>query len=134
MEFKHIAQINLTCKQFIQNESAEKLLHFLAIITSIYIVAQLTGGILANSLAIIADSGHVLTDLASFLISIYMMRIAKIPGLIYHTLIIMLTNNSARGQFSYGYLRAEFIGALFSIFIIWTITVKRIIKKIKQYL
>ncbi|KAL3103121.1 hypothetical protein niasHS_002307 [Heterodera schachtii] len=95
-----------------EKRSPERVLWLVVVISALHITAQLVGGVLANSLSIIADSGHILTDLVSFLISIFMIRISVV--------------NSNR-RFTFGYLRAEFIGALASIFIIWTITILMIV-------
>lgn len=42
-------------------------------------VAEVVGGVLSNSLALLADSGHVLTDLASLVLSMVAMRLAELP-------------------------------------------------------
>uniref|UniRef100_A0A183BKL3 Zinc transporter 2 n=1 Tax=Globodera pallida TaxID=36090 RepID=A0A183BKL3_GLOPA len=95
-----------------EEKSAEWMLWVVASISALHITVQLTGGVLANSLSIIADSGHILTDLLSFLISVFMIRISVVKS---------------NRRYTFGYLRAEFIGAMASIFIIWTITILMVV-------
>ena len=43
----------------------------------VYMVAELIGGILTNSLALIADAGHMLSDAAAFGISLFAIWVAQ---------------------------------------------------------
>src|SRR5205085_4788941 len=70
-------------------------------------VAEAVGGILSNSLAIATDAAHLLTDLASFLISLFSIFLASRP---------------ASKKFNFGWYRAEVVGALTSVLLIWVIT------------
>ena len=58
-------------------------------------------------LAILTDAAHLLSDLASFLISLAA---------------LYLSSRSPTSQLSYGFHRAEILGALISVLIIWLIT------------
>jgi cobalt-zinc-cadmium efflux system protein len=62
-----------------------------------FLVVEVVGGILTHSLALLADAGHMLTDVASLLIAIYAQRLALKPATPSH---------------SFGLLRAEVMGAL----------------------
>jgi zinc transporter 2 len=83
-------------------------------------LCKCAGGYLANSLAIMTDAGHLLSDLLSFLISLAALHLAQRP---------------ATARLSFGYHRAglhfllffctfiaEVLGAVVSIFIIWILT------------
>ena len=70
-------------------------------------IAEAVGGILANSLAIATDAAHLLTDFASFMISLFSIWLASRP---------------ASKKFSFGWYRAEVIGALTSVLLIWVVT------------
>lgn len=70
-------------------------------------VAEAIGGILANSLAIASDAAHLLTDFASFMISLFSIWVASRP---------------ATKNMSFGWYRAEVIGALSSVLLIWVVT------------
>uniref|UniRef100_A0A7E4V6P9 ZT_dimer domain-containing protein n=1 Tax=Panagrellus redivivus TaxID=6233 RepID=A0A7E4V6P9_PANRE len=86
---------------------ALKTLIFVSILTIFFIVIELTGGIIAHSLAIMTDAFHMISDLASFLISI---------------MAITLARRSPNSRYSFGYQRAEVIGALASIILVWILT------------
>ena len=69
---------------------------------------EFIGGYIAGSLAVMTDAAHLLSDLAGFLISMFSLFIASRP---------------ANKSLTYGFHRAEVIGALASILIIWVLTV-----------
>jgi cobalt-zinc-cadmium efflux system protein len=64
-----------------------------------YFIAELAGGFYANSLALISDAVHMLTDIASICLALITLWIASRPA----------TRNK-----TYGYVRAEILGALFN--------------------
>jgi zinc transporter 2 len=65
------------------------------------------GGYMANSLAIATDAAHLLTDFASFMISLFAIWVASRP---------------ATKRMSFGWHRAEVIGATISVLMIWVVT------------
>ncbi|KAM7352070.1 solute carrier family 30 member 3 isoform 1-T1 [Cochliomyia hominivorax] len=72
-----------------------------------FMICEIVGGILSNSLAIATDAAHLLTDFASFMISLFAIWIAGRPS---------------TQRMSFGWYRAEVIGALASVVMIWFIT------------
>ncbi len=62
-----------------------------------YMVAEVVGGLLANSLALLADAGHMLSDAASLGLALAAMWIARRPRTASHT---------------FGFHRAEILAAL----------------------
>ena len=60
-------------------------------------IAQIVGGLLSGSLSLIADALHNLSDAGAILIAIFARRIG---------------NRTANKTMTYGYKRAEIIGAL----------------------
>jgi cation diffusion facilitator family transporter len=89
-----------------QDLAIKKMLKITAICTG-FLVAELVGGIISNSMAIISDAAHLLSDLSGFVISILALYVArKKPNKIY----------------TFGYYRAEVIGALVSVITIWFLT------------
>ena len=68
-----------------------KLLQKFASLVSYDVVLVFVGGVLAGSLAIISDAAHLLTDFASFMISL---------------LALMLATRSPSKKFSFGWYRA----------------------------
>lgn len=86
---------------------ARRQLIIACILCLIFMIGELTGGILANSLAIATDAAHLLTDFASFLISLFS---------------ILLASRPPTKRMSFGWYRAEVMGALLSVLLIWVIT------------
>jgi cobalt-zinc-cadmium efflux system protein len=66
-------------------------------ITGSWFVIEMAGGIYSNSLALLADAAHMLTDLAALGLSLFALKISSRP---------------ANHQMTYGYLRAEILAAL----------------------
>ena len=66
-------------------------------ITAAFMVAEVVGGVLSNSLALLADAGHMFTDVAALALSLVAMRLAQRPPSPTKT---------------YGYVRLEILAAL----------------------
>ena len=69
--------------------------------------AEVVGGVLSNSLAIATDAAHLLTDFASFMISLFAIWMAARPK---------------SQKMSFGWHRAEVLGAIVSVLMIWVVT------------
>ncbi|KAH7947030.1 hypothetical protein HPB52_007427 [Rhipicephalus sanguineus] len=87
--------------------SARRRLICASILCLTFMLFELIGGILANSLAIATDAAHLLTDFASFMISLFSLWMGARP---------------ATKRLSFGWYRAEVIGALTSVIMIWAVT------------
>ncbi|OMP11776.1 Cation efflux protein [Corchorus capsularis] len=70
----------------------------------IFMSVEVVGGIKANSLAILTDAAHLLSDVAAFAISLFSLWAA---------------GWEANPRQSYGFFRVEILGALVSIQLIW---------------
>jgi cobalt-zinc-cadmium efflux system protein len=77
-------------------------------ITVLFFAAELIGGYYANSLALMTDAVHVLTDVAALCLSLLALWISTRP---------------ASGAKTFGYLRAEILGALFNGLLLWVLVV-----------
>ncbi|MCC6928703.1 MAG: cation transporter [Gemmatimonadaceae bacterium] len=66
-------------------------------LTFLFLVAEVVGGFLANSLALLADAGHMLTDVAALALSLFVAWFSRQP---------------AAPEKTYGYLRWEILAAL----------------------
>lgn len=66
-------------------------------ITMLYMVAEIAGGIISGSLALLADAGHMATDNAALILALWASRRAKAPASAEHT---------------YGYRRYKILAAL----------------------
>ncbi len=61
-----------------------------------FMVVEVVVGIIASSLVLIADAGHMLTDAGAIMLALVAMRLAEKP---------------ARGRFTFGFKRAEILSA-----------------------
>lgn len=66
-------------------------------LVTVYMVAEVVGGLLTNSLALLADAGHMLSDAAALALSLVALWLAQRPATSTHT---------------YGYYRTEVLAAL----------------------
>ena len=51
-----------------------------AVLTGLFMVAEVAGGLISGSLALIADAGHMLTDFAALGLGWFGFRLARKPG------------------------------------------------------
>uniref|UniRef100_A0A914QIR7 Cation efflux protein transmembrane domain-containing protein n=1 Tax=Panagrolaimus davidi TaxID=227884 RepID=A0A914QIR7_9BILA len=89
------------------NSKAKKVLWISIMMCLGFMIAEVIGGIWAQSLAIITDAAHLLTDFASMMISLFSLYIASRPP---------------SQRMSFGWHRAEVVGAFLSVFLIWVVT------------
>jgi cobalt-zinc-cadmium efflux system protein len=75
-------------------------------LSCIYFFAELIGGFLTNSLALLSDAGHMLSDIGALTLSLCAFRIAKRPATVSST---------------FGYHRVEILAALFNGLTLWLI-------------
>uniref|UniRef100_A0A6A7FY60 Zinc transporter 2-like isoform X2 n=2 Tax=Hirondellea gigas TaxID=1518452 RepID=A0A6A7FY60_9CRUS len=78
-----------------------------SVLTLLFMITEIVGGYLANSIAIMSDAAHMFSDLTSFIVSLTAISLAMRP---------------ASRQMNFGYHRAEVLGALISVLMIWVIT------------
>ena len=75
-------------------------------ITSVYFVVEVAGGILTNSLALLSDAGHMLSDIAALGLSLFAFQISRRP---------------ATPKRTFGYHRFEIVAALVNGLVLWLI-------------
>jgi len=80
----------------ISREILEKEFRIFVILSASILALELTGALLTNSLALLSDSFHVLTDLISLFLAYFSIRLAR---------------RGANRRFTFGYYRAEIISA-----------------------
>ncbi|XP_073748773.1 proton-coupled zinc antiporter SLC30A8 [Callorhinus ursinus] len=73
----------------------------------VFMIAEVVGGHIAGSLAVITDAAHLLIDLTSFLLSLFSLWLSSKPP---------------SKQLTFGWHRAEILGALLSILCVWVVT------------
>ncbi|KZV47076.1 metal tolerance protein B [Dorcoceras hygrometricum] len=91
----------------------------LTILYTIVMIVEIFGGMKANSLAILTDAAHLLSDIAGFSISIFT---------------VWASGWEATTQQSFGYGRLEVVGALISVQLIWLVSATLIYEAIKRLL
>ena len=69
---------------------------------------EITGGIMANSIAILADAFHLLSDVLAYVISLQA---------------VIMSKKSSTDALTFGYQKLQPLGALINIGIIWFVTV-----------
>nr|BAP46879.1 solute carrier family 30 member 8 [Cyprinus carpio] len=90
-----------------EKKLAKKRLYVVSAVCLVFIVGEIIGGYFAGSLAVMTDAAHLLVDLTSFIISLCSLWLSSRP---------------ATCTLSYGWHRAEILGALLSVFTIWLVT------------
>uniref|UniRef100_A0A1E1X6J4 Putative zn2+ transporter n=1 Tax=Amblyomma aureolatum TaxID=187763 RepID=A0A1E1X6J4_9ACAR len=94
-------------KARLSSKVAQKQLIVSSLICLTFMIAEIIGGYLSNSLAVMSDAAHLCADLAGFLISIFAVWIAQ---------------KSPTKRMSFGFYRAEVLGAVVSVVFIWVLT------------
>src|SRR5690242_2001666 len=87
-------------------------------LTAVILVAEGLGGWLSNSLALLADAGHVLTDAGALGLSLFVAWLARQPG------------SAAK---TYGYLRWEILAALINGATLLVISVWIVIEAVMRF-
>jgi cobalt-zinc-cadmium efflux system protein len=88
------------------------------ILVIVFMLVEFFGGLLANSLALISDALHMLTDSAALMLALFAFWIAGRPSTL---------------QMSFGYHRAEILGALTSGLLIWFLTAMLVYEAILRF-
>ncbi|XP_057507394.1 metal tolerance protein A1-like [Actinidia eriantha] len=88
-----------------RSKSAVKLCG-LIIFYAIFMAVEVVGGLKANSLAVLTDAAHLLTDIAGFTISLFA---------------LWASSWAATSHQSFGFKRLEVLGALASVQLIWLV-------------
>lgn len=86
-------------------------------IAIIFMIVEIVGGIVANSLALISDALHMFTDIGALGLSLIVLKIAHLPR---------------TPRMSYGYHRAEVLGALGSALSLWALCAVVIYEAIRR--
>lgn len=76
-------------------------------LTTVYMLAEVIGGVVTNSLALLADAGHMLTDVFGLALALFAIWFAGKP---------------ATPQRTYGYYRAEILAALANAVVLFFIS------------
>ncbi|XP_038654451.1 zinc transporter 2-like isoform X4 [Scyliorhinus canicula] len=91
----------------VDKENARRRLYLASAVCLVFIIGEVIGGYLAQSLAIMTDAAHLLTDFATMLVSLFSLWISSRP---------------ATKTMNFGWYRSEILGALISVLSIWVVT------------
>jgi cobalt-zinc-cadmium efflux system protein len=79
------------------HQSHQGRLRWALVLTAVFFVAEVAGGVISNSLALLADAGHMFTDVGALALSLFVAWFSRQP---------------AAPEKTYGYLRLEILAAL----------------------
>ncbi|KAI9033896.1 cation efflux protein [Phycomyces nitens] len=108
---------NITAKNSDSARSTKRKLMFATILALVFFGTELVAGYFANSLALMSDAFHLLSDVASFIVALAAIYLAEKPATKRHT---------------YGFHRAEVIAALVSVLTIWVLTAYLVVEAIER--
>jgi len=98
--------------------SSRKALLWAFLINAAFLIIEFIGGVLSGSLALLADAGHMLTDVAALGVAIWVAKVVTRPP------------SSRR---TYGYGRAEVISGLLNGLSLWVIVAYIVFESIKRF-
>ena len=81
-------------------------LKFTLVLTGGYCIVEFIGGLLTNSLALLSDAGHMLSDVSAMALSLFAAYIATLP---------------VTSQKTFGYYRAEILAAFLNGLALWLV-------------
>lgn len=87
-------------------------------LTSVYLVAEVVAGLITRSLALLADAGHMLTDVAGLGLALLAVRFAERP---------------ATPERTYGFYRVEILAALVNAVVLIGISVFILVEAVKRF-
>ncbi|HAT1993798.1 cation diffusion facilitator family transporter [Fluoribacter dumoffii] len=89
-----------------KNRSKESSLWFALLLTGGFLIAEVIGGIITGSLALLSDAAHMLTDVTALIISLVAIYVGKKP---------------ADASRTYGYYRFEILAATFNAALLFVV-------------
>lgn len=106
LEFWKGDDVTSTNSQAFVKSQGERPLWIALALTSVFLIAEVVGGILTNSLALISDAAHMFTDAAALGVSLAAIRIGRRP---------------ADGKRTFGYYRFEILAAAFNAILLFLV-------------
>lgn len=87
-------------------------------LTSLYLVAEVVGAFVFNSLALLSDAGHMLTDVAALAIALLAIKVGRKP---------------ADDKRSFGYRRFEILAAAFNALMLFAVAAYVLIEAVGRF-
>jgi cobalt-zinc-cadmium efflux system protein len=97
MSHAHIHDHSLPHLHDHAHQSHQGRLRWALVLTAVFFVAEVVGGVVSNSLALLADAGHMFTDVGALALSLF---------------VAWFSRQRAAPEKTYGYLRFEILAAL----------------------
>jgi len=117
-DFQKVEETNTKVDQdMVTYKKAMKKLILVSFVSIFFIAAQLTGGYLANSIAIFTDTAHLASDMIGFMMSMVALKISMKP---------------ASQELTFGWHRAEVLGTLMSVAFLVTLTIWLVVEATKR--
>lgn len=98
--------------------ASTRMLGWALALTSTYLVVQVIGGIAFNSLALLSDAAHMMTDAAALLIALLAIKIGSRP---------------ADERRTFGYRRLEILAAAFNAILLFLVAIYIFIEAIERF-
>ncbi|DAZ96314.1 TPA: hypothetical protein N0F65_008438 [Lagenidium giganteum] len=98
---------------------AQRKLQWACACSLLFMLAEIVGGFMAGSLAIMTDAAHLLSDVGGFCISLFAIWVGTLP---------------ASSRLTFGFQRAEVIGAITSVLVIWVLTGVLVYAAVERFL
>lgn len=95
-----------------------KMLGWALALTSTYLIAEVIGGFVFNSLALLSDAAHMLTDVAALVIALLAIKLGKKPP---------------DDKRTFGYRRFEILAAAFNAVLLFFIAIYVFVEAIKRF-
>ncbi|USU13877.1 cation diffusion facilitator family transporter [Sphingomonadaceae bacterium OTU29THOMA1] len=87
-------------------------------LTSIYLVAEVVGAFVFNSLALLSDAAHMMTDVAALAIALLAIRIGQRP---------------ADDRRTFGYKRFEILAAAFNALLLFAVAIYVLVEAVQRF-
>uniref|UniRef100_A0A061SH73 Solute carrier family 30 (Zinc transporter), member 1 n=1 Tax=Tetraselmis sp. GSL018 TaxID=582737 RepID=A0A061SH73_9CHLO len=98
---------------------AQTVLFRATVLAFLFMVLEVVGGFISQSVAIKADAAHMFSDVSGYIIALAAAYLA---------------NRGANKRFPYGYKRVEILGALMSVLLIWIVTGWLVVEAVQRLL
>lgn len=95
-----------------------KMLGWALALTSIYLIAEVIGGIVFNSLALLSDAAHMMTDVAALAIALMAIRLGR---------------KAPDEKRTFGYRRFEILAAAFNAVLLFAVAIYVFVEAIKRF-
>lgn len=99
-------------------DANSRMLVFALILTGTFLVVEVIGSFVFNSLALLSDAGHMLTDVAALAIALMAIRIGARP---------------ADDQRTFGYRRFEILAAAFNALMLFAVAIYVLVEAINRF-